>query len=66
MAAATPIATFERTHPVTGRKQQRDAYTPAERVNLLADGWVEKPAAKPAKTGAQDQTAAAVKPAARQ
>lgn len=44
MPASDPIATFTRQHPVTGQKQERAAYSADERVQLKADGWLEKPA----------------------
>jgi len=37
-----PIGTFTRTHPTRGTKQTREAYSPAEAVQLRADGWAEK------------------------
>lgn len=45
-----PIGTFTRNHPRTGDKQERTAYTPAEAVQLVADGWVEKPTKSPTTT----------------
>lgn len=52
MADSKAVGTFTREHPATGKKQERIAYTPAEAVNLRADGWAESKTSKTGSGGA--------------
>jgi hypothetical protein len=45
---ATKFGTFTKTNPDTGQVMERVAHTVEDAVKYRFDGWVEKPAAKPA------------------
>lgn len=57
MADVKPLATFTRQHPETGETQTREAYSPAEVVNLTADGWAEKTSKSTSTTSAAEKPA---------